>query len=314
MIQWYVKDLSKLTGVSVQTLHHYDRIDLLKPSLRLANGYRMYSEQDLLKLQQIIALKFFDFSLAQIKTLLTDEAGAREHFAIQAKLLEHKAHTLIDASKALKSITSDVIDDKSIPWETIIKIIEVYHMTQKLDHAWVKDIFTPDELKQYVDFRTTLESSSSLEQKTSFEKKWMDLVDAFKANLHHDPTSAIGISLAEQCMALINALYGKKYAHLRTKIFEQGFGQGKGLEEVGLTPEIVAWLEKATDAYWRKRIYDMLKRVGKEPAMVLRNAWHDLLDEMYGDAAKRKALLYDIALSDENISAEAKQWLRQLAH
>ncbi|HAT9096872.1 TPA: MerR family DNA-binding transcriptional regulator, partial [Legionella pneumophila subsp. pneumophila] len=59
MTQWFVKDLSQLTSVSVQTLHHYDRIGLLKPSLRLANGYRVYSEKDLLKLQQIIALKFF---------------------------------------------------------------------------------------------------------------------------------------------------------------------------------------------------------------------------------------------------------------
>ncbi len=48
MTQWYVKDLSKLTNVSVQTLHHYDRIDLLKPSVRLANGYRVYSENEVL--------------------------------------------------------------------------------------------------------------------------------------------------------------------------------------------------------------------------------------------------------------------------
>ena len=40
MAQWYVKDLSKLTQVSVQTLHHYDRMELLQPSVRLANGYR----------------------------------------------------------------------------------------------------------------------------------------------------------------------------------------------------------------------------------------------------------------------------------
>lgn len=46
MTKWYVKDLSKITGVSTQTLHHYDRIDLLKPSIRLANGYRVYSEKD----------------------------------------------------------------------------------------------------------------------------------------------------------------------------------------------------------------------------------------------------------------------------
>lgn len=39
----------------MQTLHHYDRINLLKPSIRFANGYRVYSEKDLLKLQQIAA-------------------------------------------------------------------------------------------------------------------------------------------------------------------------------------------------------------------------------------------------------------------
>ena len=56
---WYIKAFADLTGVSVRTLHHYDKIGLLKPSIRQANGYRLYSEADLLKQQQIIALKFF---------------------------------------------------------------------------------------------------------------------------------------------------------------------------------------------------------------------------------------------------------------
>lgn len=84
MTQWYVKDLSKLTDISVQTLHHYDRINLLEPSLRLANGYRVYTERDLLKLQQLIALKFFGFELSQIKTLLSDERDELSHFNRQA--------------------------------------------------------------------------------------------------------------------------------------------------------------------------------------------------------------------------------------
>jgi len=53
MAQWYVKDLSKITQVFVQTRHHYDRIGLLKPSIRLRNNYRLYSEKNLLRLQQI---------------------------------------------------------------------------------------------------------------------------------------------------------------------------------------------------------------------------------------------------------------------
>jgi DNA-binding transcriptional MerR regulator len=98
MIQWYVKDLSKITGVSVQTLHHYDRIDLLQPSLRLPNGYRVYSEKDLLRLQQILALKFFGFELEQIRGLLAGKVNVRDHFAVQAKFLNEKAQALIDVA------------------------------------------------------------------------------------------------------------------------------------------------------------------------------------------------------------------------
>lgn len=112
MTQWFVKDLSRLTGVSVQTLHHYDRINLLKPSLRLANGYRVYSENDLLKLQQIIALKFFGFELSQIKTLLTKPNDALDHFVNQAHVLEQKATALLEGAKTLRSIISDVKDNQ----------------------------------------------------------------------------------------------------------------------------------------------------------------------------------------------------------
>ncbi len=84
MVQWYVKELSQLTNVSVQTLHHYDRINLLKPSIRLPNNYRVYSEKDLIKLQQIIALKIFGFSLSQIKTLLSKPVNINDQLTIQA--------------------------------------------------------------------------------------------------------------------------------------------------------------------------------------------------------------------------------------
>jgi DNA-binding transcriptional MerR regulator len=218
MAQWYVKDLSQLTGVTVQTLHDYDRIDLLKPSERLSNCYRIDSEKDLLRLQPIIALKFLGFELTQIKELLMGHFEAFEIFSVQANLLEKKAMAMMDASHALKNIIAEVADnDKSIPWETTIKIIEVYHMTQKLEHSWVKEIFTPDELKQYAAFETELKTHSTLEQKAAFEKNWFNLVAEMKDNLMNDPTSAIGIALGKKCIDWLNKVYGKKYVHLRTK-------------------------------------------------------------------------------------------------
>lgn len=69
MSRWYVKELADMIGSSVQTLHHYDHIGLLKPSGHSIKGYRVYNEADLLKLQQIIALKFFGFEPSLSNTL-----------------------------------------------------------------------------------------------------------------------------------------------------------------------------------------------------------------------------------------------------
>ncbi|KTC89320.1 MerR family transcriptional regulator [Fluoribacter dumoffii] len=310
MTQWFVKDLSKLTGVSVQTLHHYDRIGLLEPSARRSNGYRVYSERDLLKLQQIIALKFFGFELAQIKTLLTEESSALNHFNNQAQVLEQKAAALLEGAKTLRSMIHSIGKSKSIPWETIIQLIEVYRMAEHLEHDWVKEIFTPDELKQYVEFEKEMKTNTSPEQQAVFEKKWQDLVGEVKNNLRQDPNSKIGIDLGQKLMDWVNGVYGKKYAHLRTKKFEKGFGEGKGLDEVGLTPELVVWMDKAMDAYWRERIYGILNQVGKTPSATLLSLWKEMLVDMYGEETARQNAIYEIVLNDEKVSPNAKDWLQ----
>lgn len=313
MTQWYVKELSKLTSVSVQTLHHYDRIDLLKPSVRLPNGYRLYSEKDLLRLQQIIALKFFGFELSHIKTLLTSNINMVEHFCAQAQFLEKKAKTLQEASQTLKNIVSQCSQNESIPWKTIIELIEVYRMTEQLDHAWVKEILTPEELKQYAHFQADLKTKFSLDQKTHFEKNWSNLLKKMSQHLNEDPKSDIGFQLGKECMDLINGLYGTKYAHLRTKIFEKGFGEGKGLEAVALTPETVAWLEVAVDTYWRQRIYSILDQVGKTDSAKVLILWNEVLVDLYGDDPEnRKSAALEMAMVDERVSDAAKKWLLSL--
>ena len=66
MIQYSVKDVTELSGVSVRTLHYYDKIGLLKPYNRTEAGYRYYCEKELLRLQQILFYKELDFSLKEI--------------------------------------------------------------------------------------------------------------------------------------------------------------------------------------------------------------------------------------------------------
>ncbi|MPR36854.1 MerR family transcriptional regulator [Salmonirosea aquatica] len=72
MKSFSVKKVSKISGVSVRTLHHYDSIGLLKPSHRTEAGYRYYDEARLLRLQQILFYRELGFSLRQVREILDD--------------------------------------------------------------------------------------------------------------------------------------------------------------------------------------------------------------------------------------------------
>ncbi|WP_058985440.1 MerR family transcriptional regulator [Hugonella massiliensis] len=101
-----VHEVSELAHVSVRTLHHYDKIGLLRPSARSEAGYRLYSDGDVARLQQIMLFRELEFSLADIGAILDSPRFDREK-AIdqQIELLElrrERIGNLIDMAKALK--------------------------------------------------------------------------------------------------------------------------------------------------------------------------------------------------------------------
>lgn len=123
----YVKELSKLTKVSIRTLHYYDKIGLLKPSERLSNGYRVYSARDLQKLEKIIALKFLGFTLARIQQLIVDEQTTLEHLEHQLALMESDVSFLQDVQKPLLvALIQEYRSKKSINWHDIASLIVAY--------------------------------------------------------------------------------------------------------------------------------------------------------------------------------------------
>ena len=69
---YQIKEAAELSGVSIKTLHHYDKIGLLVP-VKSKNGYRTYSQEDLERLQVILYYKYLGFSLDQIAELLAEE-------------------------------------------------------------------------------------------------------------------------------------------------------------------------------------------------------------------------------------------------
>lgn len=310
MAKWYVKEFSKLTGVSVQTLHYYDRINLLKPSVRKDNGYRLYSEVDLRRLQQIIALKFFSFDLDQIKAILSAPNIGISKLKGQIDALSKKAKLYSDASNTLKDIIECSVDEKSIPWENLIKTIEVYNMSKELEHEWVAEIFTDQELKEYAKFESELKSGHGYPSEAEFKKSWETIVTKVKENMTNSPSSEAGRQIGQELMEWCNSVYGKEYAHLRNKKWEKGFGEGKGLDEVGLTRDMVLWMDKAVDTYWRDRIITVLGSVGKVPDESVSKLWQEVLEEMYGNEIARKQEITSLVLAEDVISNKAKDFVR----
>ncbi len=84
-----VKEVSRLTGVSVRTLHHYDAIGLLKPTEVTRAGYRLYDDTALSRLQSILLFRELQFPLKEIKAILdSSDFDPEEALTQQIKLLE----------------------------------------------------------------------------------------------------------------------------------------------------------------------------------------------------------------------------------
>jgi len=206
-MNWYIKELSTLTKVSVRTLHHYDALGLLKPSVRLINGYRLYSEKDLLRLQQIVALKFFGFSLQQIKQLLDQQFAIVEHFEKQRALLDEQAGHLAQVGTMLDELMLQAKQGKSLEWSRIIQLIGVYQMTKELSKTWVGQAFSPDQLKQFAE----IQQRFTEKQLDDHGKRWVQLMEKIKTHLHkhpeEGPTSAIGQKFAQEWQDLLDEVY-----------------------------------------------------------------------------------------------------------
>ncbi len=90
-----VNEISKITGVSVRTLHHYDQIGLLRPQRVTDAGYRLYGDKQLRQLQQIMFLRELDFTLKEIGAILQSPGyDAGDALARQKTLLTQKRDRL----------------------------------------------------------------------------------------------------------------------------------------------------------------------------------------------------------------------------
>lgn len=114
---WLVKEVADLCGVSIRLLHHWDYVGLASPSDRLPNGYRLYSEQDICRIQQALLYRETGMSLERIKELLDSSQSEEKHLRIQLELLEETSHQLNQKIKVTHQLLEACMKNKTLSIE-----------------------------------------------------------------------------------------------------------------------------------------------------------------------------------------------------
>ncbi len=112
---------ARLANVSERTIRYYDKIGLLKPSFVMENGYRQYSDLDLLKLQKILSLKHLGFSIEEIFPMVMDNTNLKESFDLQIDLIEDKISHLQSLKDALKRASQT----PDLSWNMILSLVQL---------------------------------------------------------------------------------------------------------------------------------------------------------------------------------------------
>lgn len=144
---YQANEFAQVAGVTVRTLHHYDRIGLLKPGGYTNTGYRLYRKHDLVRLQQIVTLKFIGFSLTQIKQLLDSNSfDLRVALNQQREILAEKRRQLDQAVTAIEKAHALLETNDEPDWQAFKQIIEVINMQNNMD--WTKKYYSEDAQKK----------------------------------------------------------------------------------------------------------------------------------------------------------------------
>jgi DNA-binding transcriptional MerR regulator len=217
-----IGQFAKKASVSVRALRFYDQTGLLVPAAYSESGYRLYTDEDFPRLQQILGLKYLGFSLEEIQLCLQNgPVSFRDALAVQkAMLMERKAHleTIIQTiEQTEKHLTTGAEANGGTDWGPIIKIIEVIRMEEK--NEWVNKYFNDDQLKKMQELQESSYTEEdrkkmaewgkgwSEEDQRKADREWGALYDEARrlADAGADPAAPEAQALADRWMKQVSA-------------------------------------------------------------------------------------------------------------
>ncbi len=205
-----VKQLSKLAGVSNRTLHYYDEIGLLTPTVVANNGYRFYDQEALLRLQQILFYKELDIPLENIKDII-DRSGFNQLEALQAhreallKRVQRLNHLIQTIDKTVRHLQGDYTMKQE-------EYFEGFSEEQQKEYAEEARKRYGDEAVNESEARW---NSYSKEQKNAIFAKGKLVMEAFANAMNREPSDPEVQKLALEWHHHIENFYACSYERLR---------------------------------------------------------------------------------------------------
>jgi DNA-binding transcriptional MerR regulator len=200
-----VSEFAAKTGVTVRTLHHYDRLGLLRPSGRTEAGHRLYGERDFARLQQIVTLKFIGLPLRQIKELLeSGELDLKSTLRLQRRLLLEKRLQVEAAITAIEEAERSLKSGDKPDLAALKKIIEVMERQNSME--WTKKYYN-EEAQARIAERAR---AWTPEMQARVEQDWKKLIGEVEAAIAEkvDPGSAKAQALAARWAELVRGFTG----------------------------------------------------------------------------------------------------------
>lgn len=243
MKMWRVGEVAERMGVTVRTLHHYDAVDLLKPSRRASSGYRLYSEDDVARLARVLLLRRLGLNLDEIRHQIDAPASSmpqmlsshierlREQISIQEVMLRR-----LEAIKHQLELGSSGRGSA----HNINLIMEAVDMIEKHD--------TAEQLKELEERRQDMGD----EYIADVQHEWEGLFAAFGEAMANkiDPASAKVAPLARRSKELIAMFTGGNpgIAKSLNNMYEEQGGP-KVLSNHGyqMDPDLWAYMNAARD-------------------------------------------------------------------
>jgi DNA-binding transcriptional MerR regulator len=240
---WKVGELAAEAGLTVRTLHHYDRIGLVHPAERTSTGHRLYTAGDVERLYQVLALRQLGLGLDQIGDLLEGAVAVsqvlsahRDYLAAQLAATQD-LHALVAALAATAESRSDASADR---------FLELIRRTVMVDDTF-KEYFTEEQRTQLAQRREKL-GDQHIQQA---EAEWGELIPKVDAAIAAgmDPASPEAQKLAVRWMELLEGFHGGD-AGLRDSLYRMQAGEADRIESefCGPSPAQIEFITAANAA------------------------------------------------------------------